>query len=44
MGIVLIYVGIYVIIKGRVMEFPSISNMEDTAMPRKLGREGATHY
>ena len=44
MGIVLIYGEIYVIIKGRVLECPSISNMEDTTVTRILGREGATYY
>ena len=38
MGIVLIYVGIYIIIKGGVIECPSISNIEDTAViPIHLG-------
>ena len=36
--------GIYVIIEGRVIECPSISNMEDTAVTHILGREGATYY
>ena len=44
MGNVLIYVGIHVIIKGRVIGCPSISNIEDMAMTRTLGREGATYY
>ena len=44
MGIVLIYVGIYVITKGRVNECLPILNMEDTAVTRTLGRDGATYY
>ena len=36
--------GIYVIIKGRVIKCPSISNMEDMAVTRTPGREGATYY
>ena len=44
MGIVLIYVEIYVIIQGRVIACPSISNTEDMAVTCTLGREGATDY
>ena len=40
----LIYVGVYVIIKGRVIGCPSISNMEDTVGTHTLGIEGATYY
>ena len=43
-GIVQIYVGIYFIVKGRLIECPSILNMEDVEVTRTLGREGATCY
>ena len=40
----LICVGVYVIIKERVIECPSISNMEDTLVTRTLRREGSVYY
>ena len=44
MRTVLIYVGICVIIRMRVIECFSISNTEDMAVTCTLGREGATCY
>ena len=41
---VLIYMGSYVNIRGRVIECPSISIMEDTAVTHTLGRDGAAYY
>ena len=41
---ILIHVGSYVIIKGRVIECPSISKMEDMMLTRTLGRDEAAYY
>ena len=35
---------VHVIIKGRALECPLISNIEDTAVTHPLGREGAIYY